>query len=446
MLKKLLTTALLAGALLPARAQESWSLRRCIDYAIANNISIQQQALSVDEAETNLSTSRNSRLPSLSAGASQNFNFGMFQSQGSGVYESANAASSTNFSLNSSVPVFAGMRINNQIRANELNLKAATENLKKAKENLELQVTALYLDVLFKMEIARVFEQQRDLTAKQVERTEALLAAGKVPRSQLFDIKAQLAKDELNVTTSAGDRELALLNLAQSLSIADPHGFSVVEPSLGDVIVENRSSLRPPEEIYETALGIKPHIREAEYRLQSSQSNLKVTQAAYWPTLNMGLSYSNGFNQLLGSGITNTPVSDQWKNNKRETVGLTLNVPIFSRLQTRNQVRLSRLDIRSRALELDDVKLTLQKEIRQASQNALTAEAKYASTEKAYEAAAEAFTYAQERYEVGMMTVYEYNEAQTKVITSESEQLQAKYDFLFRAKILDFYRGIPIHI
>lgn len=441
---KIWLTALLLGGAGASSAQTPWTLSRCIDYAVEHNIEIRQQALQVDDAQIELNTARNSRLPSLGAGANQSFNFGRTMSQGSGVYEVAKAASTTQFSLNSTVPVFAGMKISRQIETNELNLKAATENLNKARENLQLQVASLYLEALFKKEIVKIYQQQAELTARQVTRTETLLEAGKVPRSQVFDIKAQLAKDQLNLTNALNDRDLALLNLAQSLSLPAAGGFDVVEPALGEGLAAEGASIPSPERIYEASLGIKPHIKEAEYRLQSSQRNLKVTQAAFWPTLNLGLSYTSGFNHLLTAGFANPGVVSQWKDNQREAIGFNLSVPIFSRLQTRNQVRQARLNIQNRSLELDNVKLSLYKEIQQAYQSAVASVAKYDATRSAYEAAREAFSYAQERYDVGMLAVYEYSEAQTKMVTSRCEQVQAQYDFLFRTKILDFYRGIPI--
>ncbi len=435
---------LLLGSVATGHAQETWTLRQCIDYAVEHNIEIQQQALGVDNAEITLNTSKNSRLPSLGGSANQSFNFGRSMSQGSGIYEVAKAASATQFALSSSVPVFSGMKISRQIEVDELDLKAATENLNKAKENLELQVTSLYLEALFKKEIVKVYQEQLDLTARQVTRTEALLEAGKVPESQLFDIKAQWAKDQLNLTNACNDRDLALLNLAQSLNLLGISDFDIVEPGVDDERWSLVGPIPDPERIYATALDIKPHVKEAQYRLESSRRSLKVAQSAFWPTLNFGLSYTSGFNQLLTAGFANPSVVSQWRDNQREAIGFNLSVPIFNRLQTRNQVRQARLEIQNRNLELDNVKLSLYKEIQQAYQSAVASVSKYRSTQAAYEAAREAFAYAQERYDVGMLAVYEYSEAQTKMVTSRSEQLQAQYEYLFRTKILDFYQGIPI--
>ncbi|MDR0824652.1 MAG: TolC family protein [Prevotella sp.] len=444
MKKQIIISSMLCLSLL-AQAQKKWTLRECVNYAIENNIDLKQQSLSVKNAEIELSTSKNSRLPDLSAGIGQNFNFGRSPNMATGVYEE-NKASSSSLYLSSNTPLFTGFRIPNQIKADELDLYAATEGLKKAKENLELQIASYYLETLFKKEILKVYKEQVDYSNQQVERTKILCEEGKLPVSQLYDIKAQLARDELNVTMAENDLSLTLLNLSQALNLAASGDFDIEEPNLGDVIYNNISSVIPPEQVYKIALGIKPHVKEAEYKLQSSEKMLKVAQSGYWPTLSLGLSYNNGFNHIYNEGVNNESISRQLRNNQREAIGFSLSIPIFNRFQTRNQVRSARLNIENQTLALDNVKLALYKEIQQAYQSAVAAQAKYNSTGKAYEAAEESFKYARERYEIGKSTVFEFNEAKTKLLSSKSEQIQAKYDFLFRSKILDFYQGNPIDI
>lgn len=439
---------ILCGLLLLAvgiQAQSKWTLRQCIDYAVENNIEIKQQALNVKNAEIDLSTNKNSRLPNLSGDVSQSFNFGRSQSVATGIYED-NTASSTSFGLSTSMPLFTGFRIPNQIKKSELDLKAATEGLNKAKNNMQLSVASYYLDVLFKKEILKVYEEQVQLTSTQVGRTEILVESGKVAQSQLYDIKAQLAKDELNVTTAKNALELSLLDLSQALNLRDTDGFDIAEPDLSDIISDNLSSILPVEQVYQMSLGVKPHVKEAEYKLESSRKNLKVAQSGYWPTLSLGASYNNGFNHIYKSNYNNESLSTQLNHNGREAIGLTLSIPIFDRFQTRNNVRSARLDIENQQYALESIKLALYKEIQQAYQSAIAAQSKFSSTEKAYLAANESFKYAQERYDIGKSTVFELNEAQTKLLSSKSDQIQAKYDFLFRAKILDFYSGKEIDI
>ncbi|MFV0419711.1 MAG: TolC family protein [Dysgonomonas sp.] len=444
-MKKYIISFGLLVVCLSVQAQAKWTLRQCVDYAVENNIELKQQALNVTSSEIDLSTSKNSRLPDLNASANQSFNFGQSLDYKTNTYTSNNS-SGTNFSISSSTPIFTGFRIPNQIKVSEFNLMAATEGLKKAKENLEIQVVSLYLEILFKKEILKAYQEQLTLSSLQVERTNTLVSSGKVPESQLYDIKAQQAKDELNVTMANNDLTLALLNLSQALNLASSENFDIEEPVLTDIIESNISSVMPPDYVYQIALGIKPQIKEAEYKLESSKKSLKVAQADYWPTVGLGLSYNNGFNHIYKSGVENASVSSQLKNNARESIGFSVSIPIFNRFRIRNQVRSARLNIENQSLVLDNIKLALYKEIQQAYQSATAAQAKFSSTEKSLDAANESFKYAREKYDIGKSTVFEYNEAQTKLLTSKSEQIQAKYDFIFRAKILDFYQGKEIDI
>lgn len=424
------------------QAQEKWTLRQCVDYATKNNIDLKQQSLEVKNSEINLSTSKNSRLPDLNASLGQSFNFGR-STLGSNISESVNSSRSS-FGVSTSVPLFTGFQIPNQIKADRLTLQAATEGLKKAKENLELQVVSLYLDVLFKKEILKVYKEQVALSDQQVERTSVLVDAGKVPASQLYDIKAQLAKDESNVTLAQNDLSLSLLNLSQALNLTSSEIFDIAEPSLDGVVDNSLASVLPPDQVYQMALGIKPHVREAEYKLESSKKSLKVAQAGYWPTLSFGAGYSTSYQSV--SGQQNPSFRNQIRDFGSEYISFNLNIPIFNRFETRNRVRTANLNIENQNLALENVKLALYKEIQQAYQSAVSAEAKYRSSGKAFEAAEESFKYARERYDIGKSTVFEYNEAQTKLLSGKSERIQAKYDFIFRAKILDFYQGKEIII
>lgn len=424
------------------QSQSAWTLKQCIDYAIDNNIEIKQQTLAVKGAEIDLNTSKNQHLPDLTASLSQSFNFGRSANQTTGIRE-ARTASLTDMSVSTSVPIFTGFRITNQIKANEQTLYAAMAGLNKAKENMGLQIASYFLDVLFKKEILKVFKEQVSLTQKQVDRTSILVETGKVAESQLYDIKAQLAKDELNVTTSDNDLKLSLLNLAQVLNLQSIEGFDVEAPQLTEAVMvkDVLGGLVKPDIVYAEAVQIRPHVKEAEFNVESTKKALKVAQAGYWPTLSFQAGYSNGIGHTYGNGITNTSIADQLGENYNMQFGFNLSIPIFNRFQTRNQVRQARLNIENQQLVLENVKLSLYKEIQQAYQNATAAQAKFVSTEKAYEAAAKSFKYAEERYQIGKTSVFEYNEAQTKLISSKSEQIQAKYDFVFRTKILNFYQG-----
>ncbi len=424
-------------------AQQKWTLRQCVEYAIENNINLKQQEVAVSQSDLAVKTNQYSRLPDLNVGMGQNFSFGRSTNVATQISESQNSMS-TNFNVHSSLPLFTGFRIPNEVKASKLDLLATVEGLNKAKENLEIQVTTYFLEVLFKKELLKIAEDQVAQTKEQVEKTRILYEGDKVPLAQLYDIKAQLANDELNRQNAQNNLESSLLDLSQALNLRDISQFDIQEPRMGDVIAENISSILPPEEIYQQAIQIKPHIKEASYRLEGEKHRLKVAQAAYWPTLSFSMSYSTGYGRR--SGAENIIFKRQLKDNSSEVLGFSLNIPIFNRLQTRNRVKDVRMSLLNRNLELDFVKQVFFKEIQQAYQSATASQIKYDYTVKALDAAKEAYHYAQEKYNVGRSTVVELNEAKLKYVTSQSEQVQAKYDFLFRAKILDFYRGYPIRI
>ena len=407
------TTLFLSGTF--AWGQElskRWSLEECIRYAIEHNIDLKQKEQDQESRRVELHTSKFSWLPDLNANVGQNFDFGRSPSK-SGVIVDQNSAN-TSASVSLSMPIFDGLRIPNDIAARKLDLKAAVETLNKAKEDLSINVASYYLQVLYNKEVQKIAELQVALSNEQVVKTEALVKNGKVPLSQLYDMKAQLAKDEVSLTEARNN-------------------------------VKYMGSILPPDNVYDHAVAFKPQIKEQEFLLESQKKMLKVARAGYYPKLNFGASYSNGYYHYSGDGeYTNLPFSDQLKNNGRKTIGFSLSIPLFNRFQVRNSVRSARINIRNRELMMENTKKVLYKEIQQAYYNATAAQEKYTASDKSVLASKEAFSYAEDRYAAGKSTVFEYSEAKTKYAQSLSEQAQAKYDFIFRTKILDFYNGTPI--
>ncbi|MDR2474249.1 MAG: TolC family protein [Bacteroidales bacterium] len=419
-----------------------WTLKDCIDYAIEHNIDIKQRLLQKDNAEIILNTSQMSRLPDLSASVGQEWRFG-FASVLNGVSVGNQAQSNTGFSVNSSIPLFTGFRINNTIARDRLELAAAVKNMEKAKEDLALNIVSLYLQALFNKELLRVNSEQAALTALQVTRTESLVEAGKIPASQLYDIKAQVAKDELNVVQAENNVLLSLLDLAQLLDLNDMERFDILSPDANQLDNTSSASFLLPGDLYANAVTVRPHILEQELKLKSSEKSLKVAQSGHWPTLSLGIGYNTSFYYDYNSS-TNSSFAKQFKDNSREYVGLNLSIPIFNRFEVRNQVNSARIAIANQQLSLENSKKSLYKEIQTAYYNAVGAQEKYKAANRAVEASQESFRYAQERYESGKSTVFEFSEVKTKLVQSLSEQIQAKYDFIFRSKILDFYNGKEI--
>lgn len=423
---------------------KKWTLEECVRHAVEHNIDLKQVELEVETNKIELHTSRRSWLPSLNASASQNFDFGRSPSKDGVIVDRNSANSSAGLYL--SMPVFDGFNIVNTIASNKLNLQAATEALKKAREDLSVGVATYFVEVLYNKEILKIAELQTVLTNEQVGKTEMLVNAGKIPLSQLYDIKAQLAQEEVTLTEVGNNVRLSLLNLAQALELerlgAD---FDVSVPDLTDAIGEQAQRILPPDMIYDHAVAVKPQIKEQEYLLDSRRKQLKIAQSGYYPKLDFNANYNNGYYHYSGGeGIVNPNFSDQLNQNERKTLGLSLNIPIFNRFSVRNRVRLARVNIIRGELEMEKSRKTLYKEIQEAYFNATAAQEKYTAAGKSVEATHEAFVYAEERYAAGKSTVFEYNESKTKYAQSLSEQVQAKYDFIFKTKILDFYNGIPI--
>lgn len=432
-----------------AQAQDTkrlWSLEDCIRYATEHNLELKQREQEQESKKVALHTSKHSWLPSLNANVGQNFDFGRSPSK-TGVIVDQNSAN-TSASINLSMPIFDGFQIPNDIAARKLDLKAAVETLNKAKEDLTIHVASVYLQVLYNKEVKKIAELQVALSQEQIKKTEALVNSGKVPLSQLYDIKAQLANDEVTLTEAENNVQLALLDLAQSLELEQGgESFDVMVPEIGNAVEQYMGSILPPDHIYDQAVTIKPQIKEQTYLLESQKRMLKVAQAGYYPKLNFGASYGNGYYHYSGEGdYANLPFGDQLKNNARKTIGFSLSIPLFNRFQVRNSVRSARINIRNRELMMENTKKALYKEIQQAYYNATAAQSKYLASDKSVEANKKAFTYAEERYAAGKSTVFEFNEAKMKYAQSLSEQAQAKYNFIFRAKILDFYNGTSISL
>ena len=442
--------ALLAAGTLSAAAQEAsapWSLEACIEYAYEHNIDLKQKREAQESRKVDLHTSKFSWLPAVNAHMGQSFQFGRSTSK-SGVIVDQNAANTT-FSINLDMPLFDGLKTPNDIAARRLDLQAAVESLNKAKEDLAVNVASSYLQVLYNKELLRVAQLQVDLDREQIAKTEAMVDAGKVPLSQLYDIKAQLAKDEVTLTEADNNVQLTLLELAQSLELErSDRSFDIVAPLIEDAVADNMASILPPTDIFDRAVSVKPQIKEQEFLLQSQRKMLKVAQAGYYPKLNFGASYSNGYyHTSMGGQFADTrSFGDQLRQNGQKIVGFSLSIPLFNRFQVRNSVRSARIGINNQQLQLENSKKALFKEIQQAYYNATAAQEKYLASEKSVAASKEAFDYAQVRYDAGKSTVFEFNEAKTKYAQSLAEQAQAKYNFIFRAKILDFYQGTPLRL
>ena len=416
---------------------KQWSLRECCDYAVEHNISIKQQENQCRQQELDLSTSKNSRLPDLSASVGQNFSFGRGLTA-ENTYSNTNT-SSTSLQLGTSVPLFTGFQIPNQIKLDQLNLKAATADLEKAKNDIRMQVAEAYVQILYDLEIAEVAHRQIEIDSVQVERLQAYVKNGKAAEAELSQQKATLANSRLTATQADNNTRLAILNLTQLLELSTPDGFSIVRPDLSSVGCYATAATLTPDLIYAEALGVKPEILSQQLKLKGMDHSIKIAQAGHYPTLS--LSGGLGTNYYTTSGFPSDAFGKQLKNNFSQFIGLNLNVPIFNRFQTRNNIRKAYINRENQQLQLDNTKKTLYKEIQQVYYNALNALSKEKSSTEAVQSSKDAFALMQAKYENGKATITEFNESKNNYLKSESDLVQARYENLYQHALLEFYRG-----
>ena len=431
---KLYILAMLVALPQALGAQEAWDLRKCIDHALENNLTVKSGEVSVQQSEVDLNTAKNSRLPDLAASAGQNFSFGRGLSE-SNTYVNTNTAS-TSFSLGSSIIVFSGFRTNRTIKMDALNLEAATADLEKARDDIRVQVTRAYVQILYDMEILQVAERQVSIDSVQVERLRAMLENGKASPSELAQQEAALGQSRLTATQARNTLNLAVLDLAQLLELPSPSGFSIVVPEIPDCQALPGAG---PEDIYASAVAVRPAVKAEQFRLEAADMNIRIARSSLYPslTLNGGI----GSNFYKSNGYESADFWGQMKNNFSQYLGFNLSIPIFNHFSTRNKIRTAKIDRENQMLRLENTKKDLYKEIQQVYYNAVASLSKYASSLEAKKSNEDAFELTKAKYENGKATLTEFNEQKNDLLKAESDLVQAKYEYLYQTSLLDFYRG-----
>ena len=411
--------------------EKKWTLSECIDYAVTHNIEIKQSDNQIQNLKVEKNTLRNSFLPNLNAGASQNFTFGRSLNQNN-TYEDSNIQNSS-FSVTTEIPIFAGFKRTASIAQNRFDLLAAEANRTLIENNLSLNVAGAYFQILLNKEIYRIALEQIQLTKEQEACTQLLIDNGKAAESQLYDVRAQLADDELTATEAKNSLRLAFLELAQLMELKGHERFDI--DSLGREI--SVPDMLSPVNIYQYAVTCMPQIRQAYYTLQSKTKGIRIAKSGYYPTLSFAAGINTNYYDN-GSGLGET-FRRQLNNNMQKSLCFTISIPLFDRFSTRNQVRTARIDEDNARLSLENEKKQLYKNIEQAYTDAISAFEKYRSTTKAVAANQEAHRYAMEKYAAGKSTVFEYNEVKMKLANALSQQSQAKYTYLLKDRVLTFY-------
>ncbi len=414
---------------------EDWTLKQCIDHALEHNISLKQRENDCRKEEIQVSTARNAQLPDLNAGASQDFSFG--RSLGMDNTYSKRNTSSTGFSLNTSVPILTGNRIPNTVKLHQLNLEATRAELEKARNDIRMQIAQQYIQIVYDKEILAVALRQIAIDSMQCARLTEMEKHGKATLTDVLQQQSTMAQSRLTATQAENSYRLDLLALSQLLELPSPDGFSIATPALNSD--QSIITAINPEMIFSEAVAVKPEVAANISRLKAADKSILIAKADLYPTLSFGAGL--GTNYYNSSGMDNDGFSSQMKNNFSQSIRFSLNVPIFNRLSTRNNIRAARIEKENQQLALDNVKKTLYKEIQQVYYNTVAAEAKYERSKQAQVTSQDAFNLTQAKYENGKATITEFNEAKNNMMKADSDLIQARYELVFQKALIDFYRG-----
>ncbi len=412
-------------------AQEIWTLQQCIDYALDHNISIKKQKNEIRRLNIERNNLKSDFLPNLQGGATQKMDFGRSLNNNN-TYDETNAQS-TSLSLLSEIVLFDGLKRLHSIEKNRHDLFAQIAGTEATRNDLSLNIISCYFQILLDSEIAEIARRQVHLTEEQISKTQFLIENGKIPHSQLYDVQAQLADDELAVTEAVNTLRLSKLELMQLMELNNTDSFRIAP-----IRTENPEMVSLlPDEVYHAALTCMPQIKQAHYKVKSSKKSVAIARSGYYPSLSLGAGISSGY--YHSDQVLNASFGWQLRNNMQKSVYITLSIPLFNRFSTRNEIRTAKVQADNTLLTLEEEKKTLYKEIEKAYTDAVSAYEKYESTTRSVEANTEAHRYAQEKYAAGKSTVFEYNENKMKLANALSAQAQAKYTSLLKNRILNFY-------
>lgn len=429
-----------------AFSQKEMNLEECIQLALDRNIGIERQGLQVDLAKDNLQTSQATRLPSIEGFYAHNLSSGKTVNFENYTYINTKYQDG-NVGLQGSLPLYSGFANWYQTRSARYNFQSETDKKAELKKAVTIEVTTAYLQILFSGELLGVAEAKLESTKEQFRMSEGFFNAGRISKVELLSMKSQVAQDNLAKVQAENDVRTAYLSLAQLLNLDNEKEFRIKKPlSLnGSISLE----INDPEKIYEYAQINHPGISSAEFLVKSRESELDAMRARISLSVSLnGLLYSRyselGINQL--NPTASYPYSDQLRDNMYSRASINVSLPIFSQFQTRSRINQAKIQTRDAKLLLDQKKLTIRHDIQMAYSAALNARAKFEATAEAIASSNESFNLTREKYKAGISSSVEFKVAQNQLIQAQLTQIQSKYEFILRSKILDLYLDKPISL
>ncbi len=435
-----------------------WTLQQCVEYALKTSLQLRQTELTSDVNNVNLKQSEAGVLPTFNGFATHTYNDGPTLDPYTNTLANTTVLSQQ-MGISSGLNLFSGLQKYNSIKQNQFSYLAGKYDIEKSKNDISLNVAQDYLQILFNEELLEVAQNQLDITQKQLDRTQKLYSAGTVAKGSLLDMQATLASDELTLANTQNQLDLSFLAIEQLMNLDSTTGFKLQKPDY-DLPLENLL-LFTPAQIYSEAVKHFPEVKSAELKLNSAEKGVAAAKGGISPQLSFNASYGTGYSGLpqesykiigynsSGPIISTTTTTDgflkQYDENANSALGFKLTVPLFNGLQTSSAISKARISMISAEVTVEQTRQVLKKSIQQAYADAGAALKKYMATKKAIDASQESFKYSEQKYNVGALNVFDYNLAKSKLAKAKSDLIQAKYDFLFKSKVLDFYQGKALY-
>jgi outer membrane protein len=451
-------------------AQQSWTLQECINYALSHNISVKQSELNTESSRESYEQSIAGFFPSLNGNASHNYYYGRSIDPTSNQFTTSQVQSN-NFSLNSSITVFDGLQLQNSLRQSKLNYKASQSDLDKIRNDISLNVVTFYLQVLYNRELLKTTQEQVDATKGQRDKTQRMYELGSVSKGNFLDLEAQYSSDEVRLITAQSQLDQSLLSLTQLLELDSVKDFNIIQPNVEVPSVQAEANVNT---VYAAALNTQPDIKSSEYKVMSAERSLSIARGGRFPRLTFGASLSTNYSSasqditgfipgvkpVIGFVSDTIPVysvvqevtpiygnksfSNQISDNLSKSIGFNLSIPIFNGWAAKTNIAHARISVQQSKLSLEATQKALYKSVQQAVADANAAYRKYMANDKSVQSLQEAFNYNEQKYNLGLISTYDYLLSKNNLAKAQADLLQAKYDYIFRVKILDFYQGKPL--
>jgi outer membrane protein len=457
-----LVIALFTGNLF---AQKKWGLRECIDTALVNNISIKQSDIQAKISDAQYNQTKLSQYPSLGFTGNSSFNSGRNQDPTTFSLITQNYLAA-NFQLQSSAQIFNWFSKQNTIAANHWQAEAAKASAENTKDNIILSVANAYLQVLLSIAQDSIAWGQLQQSQAQLSNTRKLVNAGSLPELNASELEAQVATDSANYIAATGNVQQSILSLKAYMNVDAGTPFDVAQPPVELIPIENIADLQP-EFVYSSAIANLPQERIDDYKLRAAQRNADVSKASLYPTLSafgsLGSRYNNLGQDISGFGLSGTPFaqvqgsnalvfpyepfytkpsfSRQLNENFYQSVGINISVPIFSGGSSRTNWQVAKLNVQNLSLQKDADNQTLKQNIYQAYNSAVVALDKFNASKKTLATTQRSYDFAKKRYDVGMLSTIELITDQNSLFSAQLQYVQNQFDYVFKMKVLEFYKG-----